>query len=932
MLTLLASIAGPAAATQVAHSVVVSDDPANFTPHALNGRVNAIVQVGNKMIAGGDFTTISSASSPNTEIARPYIFAFNATTGAIDSAFTPTLNGVVHALAADPDGQSVLVAGAFKTANGSTVNRVTKLDTANGARVPGFRASANATVLDLVVHGDRAYIAGYFSSVNGTARSALAAIDVATGDVKSDFDVPLAGPRTGQSLFGRKVDVNPQGTRLMVIGNFSSAGGQERHQIAMLDLTRGPVALANWSTLRLQRECNSKLFPSYAKDVEFSPDGSYFVLVNTGGGRRGSLCDTASRWETAATGSGLRETWADETGGDTLSAVSVTGTAIYVGGHQRWLNNPLANNAEGPGAVARRGIAALDPRNGLPLSWNPGRSPRGVGVFDLYATPQGLWVTSDTQSIGGEFHGRLALMPLAGGKAIPPSNPGTLPGDLYVAGTDDSLTKRSFDGTTPGAPSTVSTAVAWSRTRGTFMLSGKLFYGWEDGNLYVRSFDGTTFGPATALNLNLLNHAGTANYIPVASLTGMFFDNGRVYYTVSGQNALYWRYFTAESGVLGAERYTANGGGTGFPRWDNVRGMTMANGRIYYALSTDTTLRRIDFFNGAPKSGTIASISDSNGNTWRSKGMFVFSPLVGPAPNQSPSAQFTVSCAGLTCSFDGRTSSDPDGSVTGWAWNFGDSTTGSGSTVDHTFAAAGTYTVTLTVTDNRGATGTANRQVTVALTPPSGSIAFRDSASVNRYTSTHTVTVPAAVQGGDGLVLLLTFANASSTIGDPTGVTGWSEVSTVRGTSITTRVWQKVAARGDAGGTVSIPLSAGVKGSTTVMAYSGTSSTAPVDSFAGVAETTSRSEHTTPAVTTASSGTWAVSYWADKTSATTAWTPPAGQTVRAGSYGAGGGRITSLAVDNAAAQPAGTYGSLTATANSASKNATMWTILLAPHA
>jgi PKD repeat protein len=927
VLTLLASIAGPAAATQVAHSVVVSDDPANFTPHALNGRVNAIVQVGNKMIAGGDFTTISSASSPNTGIARPYIFAFNATTGAIDSAFTPTLNGVVHALAADPDGSSVLVAGAFKTANGSTVNRVTKLNTANGARVPGFRASASATVLDLVVHGGRAYIAGYFSSVNGTARSALAAIDVATGDVKSDFDVPLAGPRTGQSLFGRKVDVNPQGTRLMVIGNFSSAGGQERHQIAMLDLTRGPVALANWSTLRLQRECNSTLFPSYAKDVEFSPDGSYFVLVNTGGGRRGSLCDTASRWETAATGLDLRETWADETGGDTLSAVSVTGTAIYVGGHQRWMNNPLANNAQGPGAVARSGIAALDPANGLPLSWNPGRSPRGVGVFDLYATPQGLWVTSDTQSIGGEFHGRLALMPLAGGKAIPPSNPGTLPGDLYVAGTDDSLTKRSFDGTTPGAPSTVSTAVAWSRTRGTFMLSGKLFYGWDDGNLYVRSFDGSTLGPATAVDLNGL----TSTHIPIASITGMFFDSGRLYYTVSGQNALYWRYFTAESGVLGAERYTANGGGTGFPRWDNVRGMTMANGRIYYALSTDTTLRRIDFANGAPKSGTIAPITDPNGNTWASRGMFVFAPAASqPPPNRAPSASFTVSCTSLVCDFDGRGSTDPDGTVSSYAWDFGDGGTGSGAITAHTYATTGTYTVTLTVTDNRGATGTANRQVTVALTPPSESIGFRDAASANRYTSTHTVTVPAAVQGGDGLVLLLTFADASSTIGEPTGVTGWSELSTVRGTNITTRVWQKVAAASDAGGTVSIPLSSGVKGSTTVMAYSGTSLTAPVDSFAGVAETTSRSEHTTPAVTTASSGTWAVSYWADKTSATTAWTPPAGQTVRAGSYGAGGGRITSLAVDNAAAQPPGTYGTLTATANGTTHNATMWTILLEP--
>src|SRR5439155_2613295 len=73
------------------------------------------------------------------------------------------------------------------------------------------------------------------------------------------------------------------------------------------------------------------------------------------------------------------------------------------------------------------------------------------------------------------------------------------------------------------------------------------------------------------------------------------------------------------------------------------------------------------------------------------------------APNQPPTAAFTSSCGGLTCSFTDQ-STDPDGSVTGWSWNFGDGATATTRNPSHPYAATGDYTVTLTVTDNAGAT------------------------------------------------------------------------------------------------------------------------------------------------------------------------------------------------------------------------------------
>jgi Tol biopolymer transport system component/chitodextrinase len=81
-------------------------------------------------------------------------------------------------------------------------------------------------------------------------------------------------------------------------------------------------------------------------------------------------------------------------------------------------------------------------------------------------------------------------------------------------------------------------------------------------------------------------------------------------------------------------------------------------------------------------------------------------------PNAPPVASFTSVCGGLACNFNASGSSDPDGMIASYAWSFGDGTTGSGATASRTYTAGGTYTVTLTVTDNGGATGTSVKSVT----------------------------------------------------------------------------------------------------------------------------------------------------------------------------------------------------------------------------
>lgn len=96
---------------------------------------------------------------------------------------------------------------------------------------------------------------------------------------------------------------------------------------------------------------------------------------------------------------------------------------------------------------------------------------------------------------------------------------------------------------------------------------------------------------------------------------------------------------------------------------------------------------------------------------------------VAPAPNLAPTAAFSSTSSALAASFDGRGSTDTDGTITSWAWNFGDTTVGSGAQVDHTYGAAGTYPVTLTVADNTGAVSSTVKSVVITSPVANGPIA-----------------------------------------------------------------------------------------------------------------------------------------------------------------------------------------------------------------
>jgi hypothetical protein len=398
------------ASASIALGTVVSTNPANFTPNVASGAVHKFVQVGGTMYAGGTFSSVSTPAgvSPGGTFTRNNIVAFNASTGVISTSFAPNVNGEVWALASD--GTWLWIGGTFTSVNGTARRAVAKLNLATGAVDTAFNMNlGSGQVTELALVGGRLIAGGTFSGK-------LRAVNPATGANTGYLNLSISGTVANNAgpVEVYRFAVNPAGTRLVAVGNFTSVGGQSRYRAFMLTLG-ATVSVNAWYYPPLRNMCAADSLPDYMRDVDFAPDGSWFAFVSTGfvpqaGGVGRDLCDAAARFETNVANP-THPTWINYTGGDTLHSVAATDVAVYVQGHQRWLNNPQGRDSAGPGAVSRPGIGAVHPTTGLALSWNPTKD-RGVGGKDLYVTSQGLWVGSDTNRIGNETRQRIALMPV----------------------------------------------------------------------------------------------------------------------------------------------------------------------------------------------------------------------------------------------------------------------------------------------------------------------------------------------------------------------------------------------------------------------------------------------------------------------------------------------------------------------------------------
>ncbi|GAA1639920.1 PKD domain containing protein [Catellatospora bangladeshensis] len=399
----LLAAAAPAAA---APPQPVQDDPADWTPHLTDGEVWALARVGDTVLVAGEFGAVTSADKA-TRYERHNLMAFRISDGTVLD-LAPKFDGPVYALAPGPDG-TVIAAGDFRAVDGLPQRAITRLDLVTGRPVPGFAPKITGEVLTLARHDHDLYVGGRIAVDGQTYSRGLIRMSADTGALDPAFDARLAAP-ADRPVKVQDVAISPDGARLLAIGSFTTADSNPREQVAMLDISTPAAKVTDWHTGFYGLDDCGDGFHTYLRAADFSPDGRFAVIVTSGHSSDDELaCGTAARYETAGHGE-QQPTWVNHTGGNSLFAVEVTPAAVYVGGHLQWLDNPDGDKSKGPGAVDRKGIGAIDPRSGRALPWNPTRT-RGEGLRAFLSIAKGLFVGSDTDRLGHEYHGRVGFFP-----------------------------------------------------------------------------------------------------------------------------------------------------------------------------------------------------------------------------------------------------------------------------------------------------------------------------------------------------------------------------------------------------------------------------------------------------------------------------------------------------------------------------------------
>lgn len=375
-------------------AATVRPTAAPWTPRILtaNAVVRQLVPCGHMMYAVGRFRKVGQAGH---RYLRRSAFSFNAHTGAV-STWNPRVAGTINSIALGPHCRTAFLGGKFDSIGGTQVHNLAAVAVPSGKVRGAFGHTANGQVQTLasVNGGTHLIVGGAFTMINGSAHPYFASLNPKSGAVDSYVLPQIAGllpNSTGRTMVYNQ-QVSPSKKRLLIEGDFTRVGGQLRHQLAELNLGSRGATVNPWRNYRLNHTACKDTEVFYGRAATFSPDEHTIYLATTGFEGSSPFCDAVTAFTNT---SPARVKWINKTGGDSLYSVAAGPRTVYIGGHERWADNPQGTDSCGPGCVPRPGIGAIGADSGMATKWNPTRD-RGHGADDLLLTGAGLWVASDT--------------------------------------------------------------------------------------------------------------------------------------------------------------------------------------------------------------------------------------------------------------------------------------------------------------------------------------------------------------------------------------------------------------------------------------------------------------------------------------------------------------------------------------------------------
>ncbi len=607
-------------------------------------------------------------------------------------------------------GDTVYVGGVFKNAvapDGTLVprNNLAAFSVSTGALVTSFRADAASTVRAFATDGSSLYVGGAFLSLGGVARTYVGKVNLVTGAVAPGF-APVPDDSVRALLYS--------GGRLYVGGNFTHLNTGIRGHVARMDPSTGVVDTT------FAANVNNSVYA-----LRMSPSGDRLYI----GGNYGTINGVARNGMGAVNpadgslagivfASSAKPTFAISTNedGSTVfasggSATNATGAWDATTGVRKWR---VVTDGDNQAMVYYRGVVYFGFHDGY---------QGNTSLRLLAADAQTGAVDPSFRPTFDQFWGVWAIDVSAAGLVVG--------GDFTSAGGLPTTGFARFLATSaPPPPPPTSVSLLGPNSSWAYWDKGTRPTGWE-----TSGFDSSTW----SRGVPRLGYGDT-------------FDDTIVGFGPSSTNKFITTYFRSSFDLATIPdsldlEVSADDGAVVY-----VNGQEVARDSLPAGTVTNTTTALADRSGGAETALTKFPVSTSlltTGTNTVAVEVHQFSKTSSDmgldleldglyntpdTTNHSPVAAFTSSMAGMTGSFDATGSSDSDGTVAFYSWDFGDGTSGTGATATHTYTTAGDYRVVLSVLDNAGALDT--EVATVTAVSPQQTLIQKGDSWPWRYSAT----------------------------------------------------------------------------------------------------------------------------------------------------------------------------------------------------